>query len=127
MLQMRGIPDMKYPKDQLLEKLKSNRDKHAADFKVAMKEYRQATAAACRQVLDMLDSGKDVNHAHVLKNLSRPVDQTRHYDRMLEMLSLTSDTQIELSQEVFTQIVLDDWDWKSGYEATKLSNSSYLG
>ena len=127
MRHMIGIPDLKYPKDQLLEKLKANREKHAADFKVAMKEYYQATQAACKQVLDMLESGKEINHATVLKNLTRPVDQTKHYDRIIEMLSFTSEDQIELSQEVFTQIVMDEWDWKSGYEATKLSNSSYLG
>jgi len=124
---MIGIPDLKYPKEQLLEKLKANREKHAADFKAAMKEYYKATQAACKQVLDMLESGKEVNHAQVLKNLTRPVDQTKHYDRIIEMLSFTSVDQIELSQEVFTQIVLDEWDWKSSYEATKLSNSSYLG
>lgn len=124
---MIGIPDLKYPKEQLLEKLKANREKHAADFKAAMKEYYKATQAACKRVLDMLESGKEVNHAQVLKNLTRPVDQTKHYDRIIEMLSFTSVDQIELSQEVFTQIVLDEWDWKSSYEATKLSNSSYLG
>lgn len=127
MLRMIGIPDLKYPKEQLLEKLKANREKHAADFKAAMKEYYKATQAACKQVLDMLESGKEVNHAQVLKNLTHPVDQTKHYDRIIEMLSFTSVDQIELSQEVFTQIVLDEWDWKSSYEATKLSNSSYLG
>lgn len=126
-MHMRGIPDMNYPKKELLEKLKANREKHAEDFKSAMKEYYMATEAACKQVLDMLASGKHVNHANVLKNLHRPVDQTKHYDRIIEMLSLTSDDQIELSQEVFTQIVLDDWDWKSGYEATKMNNSLYLG
>lgn len=124
---MIGIPDLKYPKEQLLEKLKANREKHAADFKAAMKEYYKATQAACKQVLDMLESGEEVNHAQVLKNLTRPVDQTKHYDRIIEMLSFTSVDQIELSQEVFTQIVLDEWDWKSSYEATKLNNSSYLG
>jgi len=127
MRHMIGIPDLKYPKGQLLEKLKSNREKHAEDYKNAKEEYRQATAVACRKLLDMIEPGLVVNHSEFLKNLSRPTDQTKHYDRIIQMLEFTSEDSIELSQEVFTQIVLDEWDWKSGYEATKMSNSSYLG
>jgi len=126
MRHMTGIPDMKYPKGQLLEKLKSNRDEHVVKFGTALVAYREATTAACKKLLEMVEKDENVDHSKVLAKLQRPENHVKHYDRVIQMLELTSDAEIELSQEVFTQIVLDDWDWKSRLDAIISSNSSYL-
>jgi len=126
MRHMIGIPDLKYPKGQLLEKLKSNRDEHVVKFGTALEAYREATAAACKKLLEMVEKDENVDHSRVLAKLQRPENHVKHYDRIIQMLELTSDAEIELSQEVFTQIVLDDWDWKSRLDAVISSNSSYL-
>jgi hypothetical protein len=126
MRHMTGIPDMKYPKRELLEKLTKNRAEHVEKFKSAQKEYLKATASACKKLLDKVESGKEVNHLQELAKLAKPENYTRQYDRIIQMLTFTSDEQIELSQEVFTQIVLDEWEWSDHFAATRVSNSSYL-
>ena len=126
MRHMIGIPDMKYPKGQLLEKLKSNRDEHVVKFGTALVAYREATTAACKKLLEMVEKDENVDHSRVLAKLQRPENHVKHYDRIIYMLEMTSDAEIELSQEVFTQIVLDDWDWKNRLDAVISSNSSYL-
>jgi len=126
MRHMIGIPDMNYPKGQLLEKLKKNRDEHVVKFEAAQTAYRVAVTAACKKLLDLNEKHNDIDHSKVLAKLQRPENHVKHYDRVIQMLELTSDAEIELSQEVFTQIVLDDWDWKSRLDAIISSNSSYL-
>ncbi len=50
------------------------------------------------------------------------MDMTKEYDRVIKMLEMSVDTQIELSSSEFQNYVMDDWAWSDN---AKLSNSTY--
>ena len=53
---------------------------------------------------------------------SKPVSYADSYTRAIRMLELSVDDVIELEQDVFNQLVLDEWNWKRNFI---LSNATY--
>jgi len=70
----------------------------------------------------MLDDAKKGIRYTTTKQLVQPVDQTREYDRVIRALEMSVDTNIELTEDEFSQYVMDDWSWKHQF---LMSNSTY--
>lgn len=140
MLALRGMKDLKYPRTKLLDILKKNSEKHVKEFREAEMVYRKAVAKAAKRLAvaaENLDNVKDVpmeklwsTYQTTLKELNGirlPVNHRSHYDRAYAMFELATDVEIELDQAVFSQLVLDEWDWKDDFSHSLSSNSAYLG
>jgi hypothetical protein len=54
--------------------------------------------------------------------LIEPMDQTRDYDRVISMLEMSTEEEIELNHSDFAAYVLDDWAWKRQWVGT---NAAY--
>jgi len=104
-------------KNELLEKVQDNRAKHRAIFEKALKGYRVAVIAELEIMLNEAKKGRRIKRA---VELIEPVDQTREYDRVIRMLEMSTDDVIELSQQEFTQYVMDDWAWKEHFLSTTI-------
>lgn len=106
-------------KSEVLETLKSNRDKHRSIFEDALGGYR----ARCLDILDerikMIKEGKKFN-MHIL--LEEPFDATPFYDTVIKMMEMSVDKVVELQHEAFKNYVMDEWDWKGQFVT---SNSDY--
>lgn len=110
----------KFPVKTLIEKLKANRKKHLADYEAAKVEYRKELIALLEKKLKAAKRSRKVNH-HI--KLAIPVQYSKEYDKAISMLELTSDEQVELDPILYSQLVLDDWEWKDDF----LSNTaSYM-
>jgi len=87
---MRGGGSMnivKVGKDELLAKLKENRDKHHKIWREALEGYREAVIAALDQRLQEVREGKKVSH---VIRLQQPEDHTTEYDEAITMLEGSS-------------------------------------
>src|SRR5437016_5636643 len=93
----------------LLDKVKANRAKHRSVFEEAMVGYRKAAIEELDSMIADAKSGKSIRR---YVSLVEPMDQTKDYDRVLSMLEMSVDDEIELDQSEFAQYVLDDWHWK---------------
>jgi hypothetical protein len=97
------------PKDQLIEILMQNRDKHQEVFLAALEGYRE-------HVLKWLN--KTIREARMgrLPALSfagrAPADHTRDYDRLISMLGWHTGDTFDLDEHDYAQFILDDWGWK---------------
>lgn len=111
---------IKVKKDDLLSKLRGNRETHSAQFEKAATGYRAKVIAVLEQRLDDARKGKLPN---LLFNLPLPVDQTKAYDRAIGMLELSVEDIIELEEHDYQQYVLDEWNWSASTTAT---NSFYI-
>jgi adenylate kinase family enzyme len=114
-----GMGVVKVRKDDLLSTVIRNRDKHRAIFEAAVEGFRGKAIELLEQRLTDAKAGRRIN---VFINLPTPVDQTREYNRIIKMLEMSVDTEIELTQSEFTMYVMDDWSWKKQFSAT---NSMY--
>ena len=136
---------VKVRKDELIEKLRSNREVHAADYKAACEGYAgqliEKVKAACRKTFIALDSREKELIGHIESQrfselgsytitisygaeveLRKPEDHTYDYDVALKMAEMEVEDIIELNQAEFQQFVMDDWAWK---EEFNLTNRSY--
>jgi hypothetical protein len=105
-------------KDELLGKLRENREKHRTVFEAAMTGYE----IHCRQVLgEHLAAIHDGRLPEIRIIISRPEDHTRDYDRVIGMLSMHTGDVFDLDEQMYQQYVDDDWSWKTQW--VKMSNS----
>lgn len=107
-------------KVELIETLKENRSKHREIFESAQRGYRDLVIWHLDNNLKDARDGKEIR---TRVNLQAPIDQTSDYDRVIRMLEMSVDTEIELSEHDFAQYVLDDWSWKNQFITV---NTSYL-
>jgi hypothetical protein len=110
---------MKFKKDDLIGIVQKNRDAHRGIFEEAIEGYRKKVIEELEAHLDRVKAG-EVRQIYV--SYPKPDDHTRDYDRLLKMLDMTSENEVQLSEQQFGQYVLDDWDWKRQFIAT---NSAY--
>ncbi len=106
-------------KATLLERVQVNRDKHRAIFEEAVVGYRKQAVGMLEQHITRIRQGKVVA---VQVYLPTPEDHTRDYDRVLAMLNMAEGTTVEVTEQEFSQYVMDDWAWKRQFLA---SNSTY--
>lgn len=108
-------------KDELLNALKTNRDAHQGIFEEAVAGYKTEAEALLVAHLAEVRAGKMKT---VYVHLDTPVNHVREYDRVIRMVEMSIDDQIELTVEEFTSYVMDDWRWKRQFLTT---NSTYSG
>jgi len=110
------MKELTVPKDDLLIRLKQNRDDHRAIFEEALTGYQAESEAELQQQLELLRAGKrrDIRIIKVV-----PRDHTSDYNRAVAMIEMALGDTITLSERDFAQYVMDDWGWQGEF----LSNS----
>ncbi len=112
--------NVRVSKNELLAKVKANREAHRGIFLKALEGYRTEAIAQLEKMLEEAKSRKRIRGSI---ELEEPMDMTREYDRVISMLEMSEDDTIELTNSEFAQYVLDDWSWKHQFGVT---NSKYL-
>lgn len=107
---------------ELLEIVRANKTKHIADFTEAVTDYKALVLNLANANLKLAKSG-DLEQFKKIKSLpSTPVSYEDSYKRAIRMLELSVEDIIEVEEDVFNQLVLDEWNWKRGFIA---SNATY--
>lgn len=113
------MDELTFPKAQLQEALKKNRDAHRGIFEEAVKGYEAQALSLLQKHMDDIRGGRV---KHVIVNLPYPEDHTRDYDRIIAMLDMMIGDEVELDEGTFAMYVMDDWGWKRQFLTT---NSVY--
>jgi hypothetical protein len=108
-------------KDELLEKLKKNKEKHVGEYKEAIRGYRVKCAELLDKELQLVESGEEFTLGF---NVTKPRSYEEDYIRVIEMLEMSIEDVVELDHTEFANYVMDNWAWKQSFSA---SNSSYRG
>lgn len=106
-------------KSRVIEKLIANRSQHRGIFEEACKGYQETAMTHIQKIVDQLKAGK---LPEISIHLPLPVDHTRDYDRAIQMLEMSQDDVVELSEVDFASYIMDDWSWRRQFLA---SNSLY--
>jgi hypothetical protein len=112
---------VKVNKSALLSAVSENRDGHRKIFEEAVAGYK---AEATRLLEGHLARIKDGKLVAVFVQLPVPLDHTRDYDRVLRMVNMSVDPEIELTEQDFAQYVMDDWMWKREFLNTAVTYNS---
>lgn len=110
-------------KAELLASMRANLSKHREVFLAATDGYRKAVIDALDKCLREAREGAPF----VLWNITSlvvPQDHTKDYERVIRMLEMSVADEISVTEQQFSQFVLDDWGWKAAFVA---STSRYTG
>lgn len=107
-------------KDELLEKVKANRETHRDTFDKAQIKYREQIVIELDRMLDDARKGRKIRR---FVELPEPEDHTADYDQIIEMLMMSTDEIIKLNYQEFRTFVMDEWGWKAAWAS---NTASYL-
>jgi acetolactate synthase regulatory subunit len=116
------MKSLKFKKEFVLNALNANRAKHAKIYEEAMTSYRAKAAEILINTLSKVQGGKRFK---LFFNLSEPMQYMKEYDRAIDMLTHSVDTEsVELTQQEYAQYIQDDWAWQRDF---LVGNSMYSG
>lgn len=100
-------------KSELLEKIAVNRENHRNVFKDGQEVYRERMIAELDSMLADAKAGRKIRRA---VSLIEPEDHTADYDRIIAMLAMSVDDEVELDEHDFQRYVMDQWGWNASFE-----------
>ncbi len=106
---------VKVKRQELLTRVQGNRTHHHNQFESAFEGFRKQAIEELERSLDRAKSGKGIQ---ISIGLIQPEDHTRDYDRVIQMLTMSIDDEIELSSHDFDRYVMDRWEWSEKWAVT---------
>ncbi len=106
-------------KTDLLAALRENREAHRDIFNEACEGYQAEAIRLLEEHLQRIRQGK---REQVYVVLPVPADHTKDYDRVIRMVEMSVDDEIDLEANDFASYVMDDWRWKREFLT---SNATY--
>jgi hypothetical protein len=130
-----SIESVNVKREKLLAALRSNLEKHKADYATAMEGYGEAKAqklaaladAANAAVKDNCEENREVVHEAYrgFNNLIRPCDHSESYELAIEIMEWETEDEIELSINDFQCYVRDKWDWKEAFVGSVVTYANH--
>jgi hypothetical protein len=115
---------VKVNRDDLLIIVRKNLIKHIEDFKEAVSDYKEVVLKMSKDNLELALAGT-LEKIDEIKSIPRkPESYESSYTRAIRMLEMSVDEEIELEEDIFNQLVLDEWNWKSSFT---VMNTMYKG
>lgn len=109
---------VKVNKSELMQILQDNKKKHIKEYEESVKDYKKAALKVAKEHVELAKSGDLDQIAKIKAMPQRPTSYEDSYNRAIRMMELSVDEIIELEEQIFNQLVLDEWSWKHTFTAT---------
>ena len=124
------MKQVRVSKAKLLSILKTNRTDHREVFLQAQKTFRVVAIKALDEQLKAARKGRPFVLASLVR-LEPPEDHTVDYDRSIQMLEMSVDSEIVVDEREFQNYVQDKWQWSRDWAANNMryinNNSRHYG
>jgi len=114
-----GSARWEFKVSDLLEKLTANREAHVVEYKEAHLGYMEKLQETLETMLAEVELGKDIK---TYIDLEKPRSHEKDYDRIIDVLEMTTAEVVHLTLGEFDKYVRDNWEWTDSF---KMSNSLY--
>ena len=112
------MKSVRLEREELLNIVSENKQKHIVDFKESLADYKKAVVKICKENSELARSG-DLDRIRRIRTMPQaPVSYEDSYTRAIRMLELSVEDIIDIEQDTFNQLVLDEWVWKHNFVAT---------
>ncbi len=106
---------------ELLEIVRANKEKHIAEFIESVADYKVLVLKIASANVKIAKTA-DLEEFKALKGIpAAPTSYEDSYRRAIRMLELSVEEIIEVEEDVFNQLVLDEWSWKRGFTAATMA------
>ena len=103
---------------ELLAIVQENLKKHLAEYAESVEDYKAGVLKITTANLKLAKTG-DTEKFNGIKSVPQaPRSYEKEYNRAIRMLELSVEDVIEIEEDVFNQLVLDEWAWKHNFVAT---------
>lgn len=109
---------VKVEKKKLLSIVRENREKHIKEYDESVADYKAAAVKVAAEHVELAKTGELSKIAKIKAMPSAPVNYEKEYDRAIRMLELSVEKEIEVEEDIFNQLVLDEWAWKHQFVAS---------
>lgn len=99
-------------KIDLIEQVTRNRTAHVATYEAAVTGWHVVVVKAMQAGLRSFQKDDKIDDMNFAYRFPKPVNHGEDYDRALAMLGWETGETVRLEEEVFANLVLDDWNWK---------------
>lgn len=106
----------------LLDIVRANQSKHVAEFVEATEDYKALVLQITQANVKLAKTADLVQFKNIKAVPAAPTSYEKDYGRAIRMLELSVEEIIEVEEDVFNQLVLDEWQWKNHFT---MSNSMY--
>lgn len=113
---------IKMNRKELLDIVKENQKKHISEYEESVNDYKAGVIKLAKANLKLANSGNLEEIRRIKAVPSAPVSYENNYTRAIRMLELSVEDVIEVEEDVFNQLVLDEWVWKNSFS---LAASTY--
>ena len=124
---------VKINRQKLLNIVQENMIKHVAEYNEAVADHlalsikvSKENIALAKATLKLIEDGK-MDKVTSFKSLpQKPTSYEDNYKRAIRMLELSVEDVIEVEEDVFNQLVLDEWVWKRAFTVANTMYKSAL-
>lgn len=109
---------VKVNREQLLDIVRANKEKHIAEFIESVEDFKVAVVKIAKENVTLAKTGDLASIAKIKTNPTKPNSYEASYTRAIRMLELSVEDVIEVEEDVFNQLVLDEWQWKNSFTAS---------
>lgn len=114
------MQEVNIEKSVLLPIVISNREKHNQIYNAAVSGYWIKAEEVLNSKITQIQKQEKIDN---YLNLSFPENHEEDYNRVIQMVELSSDAILNLSQTEFSQYVRNNWNWRQSFLGT---NSNYI-
>ena len=124
------MKQVRVDKTKLLTILRKNRAEHREVFLQAQTTFRAVAIKALDAQLKAARKGRPFELTNLVR-LTAPEDHTKDYDRSIQMLEMSVETEIVISEAEFQNYVQDIWNWSREWAGSNMryvsKNSRHYG
>ena len=113
-------------KQQLIDKLRENKEIHRREFTEAMVGYWITFEHGLKVIQEKVKK-RDLAVDHSIPIEARPTSHEAEYDRAIKMLEWELSDEVTLSVNDFQCYVMDEWNWQRSFKSmhATYSNANY--
>jgi hypothetical protein len=100
---------------ELLAIVQANKITHVAEFIEAVEDYKKLVLQIAQGNAKLAKTADLEQFKKIKAQPTPPASYENDYKRAIRMLELSVEDVIEVEEDVFNQLVLDEWSWKRSF------------
>ena len=124
---------VKVNKNNLLEVIHQNKEKHILEYEEAMQDYALVLLSVSEKNFRIaIQRLSQIRATGKIKDLpwqslpNEPQSYEAEYTRAIRMLEMSVENDLDVEAQVFNQLALDEWSWKGQFLAYTTSLKGML-
>ncbi len=110
----------RFPKAEILEILRKNRETHIKNAEEAQEIYQKQVVKHLQEQIERVSNGDPL--VPFAKQAPRTFE--KEYNKFIRMFELQVGDEVELTTEEFNQFVMDEWGWSQQFAMTTMQYCS---